>query len=82
MGDNETEIDIVLIKKEHEQIIQNVKANPGLVKHALVMAHILIRGKIRKVERKTCSERRNITLLKDVKIRKRYEEKVTKLVDA
>ena len=82
MGDNETEIDIVLIKKEHEQIIQNVKANPGLVKHALVMAHILIRGKIRKVERKTCSERRKITLLKDVKIRKRYEEKVTKLVDA
>ena len=31
--------------------------------------------------RKTCAERRKITLLKDVKIRKRFEEKVIKLVD-
>ena len=31
--------------------------------------------------RKTCAERRKITLLKDVEIRKRFEEKVTKLVD-
>ena len=38
-------------------------------------------SKIRKVERKICAERRNITLLKDVKIRKRFEEKVIELVD-
>ena len=38
--------------------------------------------KIRKVVRKTCAERRKISLLKDVKIRKRFEEKVIKLVDA
>ena len=38
--------------------------------------------KIRKVVRKMCAERRKITLLKDVKIRKRFEEKLTKLVDA
>ena len=31
--------------------------------------------------RKTCAERRKITLLKDVKIRKLFEEKVTELVD-
>ena len=37
--------------------------------------------KIRKVVRKTCAERRKIRLLNDVKIRKRLEEKVTKLVD-
>ena len=40
------------------------------------------KSKIRKVVRKTCAERRNRTLLKDMKIRKRFEEKVTKLVDA
>ena len=34
-----------------------------------------------KVVRKTCAERIRITLLKDVKIRKRFEEKVTELVD-
>ena len=31
--------------------------------------------------KKTCAERRKVSLLKDVKIRKRFEEKVTKLVD-
>ena len=35
----------------------------------------------RNVDRKTCSERRKISLLKDLKIRKRLEEKVIKLVD-
>ena len=37
--------------------------------------------KIRKVVRKTCAERRKITLLNDVKIRKLFEEKVAILVD-
>ena len=37
--------------------------------------------KVRKVVRKACAERRKITLLKDVKIRKRFDEKVTELVD-
>ena len=35
----------------------------------------------RKVVRKSCAERGNITLLKDVKIRKRFGENVTTLVD-
>ena len=34
-----------------------------------------------KVVRKTCADRRKITLLKDVKIRKQFEGKVAKLVD-
>ena len=29
IGENETEIDLVLIKKEHQWFIQNVKAIPG-----------------------------------------------------
>ena len=37
--------------------------------------------KIRKVVRKMCAERRKITLLINVKIRKRFEEKVTELAD-
>ena len=37
--------------------------------------------KIRKEVRKTCAERRKITLLKDVKIRMRFEEKVIELID-
>ena len=71
MGENETEIDFVLMKKEHQRFIQNMKAIPGEFQHALVVAAIDKR-KIRKVVRKTRAERGKITLLKDVKIRKRF----------
>ena len=80
MGENETEIDFVLIKKEHQQFILNVKAIHRELQHTLVIADIGTR-KTRKVVRKTCAERRKITLLKDVKIRKQFEEKVTELDD-
>ena len=33
IGENETKIDFVLIKKEHRRFIQNVKAIPGEFLH-------------------------------------------------
>ena len=60
-------------KKENRRFIQNVKIMTVDFQHALVIANI--DKKIRKVVRKTCAERRKITLLKDVKIRKRLKEK-------
>ena len=48
--------------------------------HSLLVANI-DKKKIIKVVRKTCAERRNTTLLQDVKIRKRFKEKVINLVD-
>ena len=57
-----------------------MKAIHGEFLHALVIVDIDKR-KIRKVVRKTYAERRQISLLKDVKIGKRFEEKVTELVD-
>ena len=36
--------------------------------------------KVRNVVRKTCAERRKMSLLKDLRIRKWFEEKVIKLV--
>ena len=80
MVENETEIDFMLIKKEHQRFVQNVKAISVEFQHALMIADI-DKKKIWKVVRKTCTERRKITLLKDVKIRKRFEEKVIELVD-
>ena len=80
MGENVTEIDFLLIKKEHRQFIKKVKAISGEFQHALVIADIDKR-KIMKVVRKTCAEKRKITLLKDVKIRKQFEENVTDLVN-
>ena len=64
IGENERKIDFVLVKKEHQQFIQNVKS---IHRHALVIADIDKR-KIRKVVRKTCGD----SLLKDVKIWKRF----------
>ena len=71
ISENETEIDFVLTKKECQWFMQHVKAIPVEFQHALVIADIDKR-KIWKVARKTCAERRKITLLKDVKIRKRF----------
>ena len=67
----------MLIKKEHRRFIQNVKAFPG--EFSLVVAYI-DKKKIRNAVRKTCTERRKVGLLKDLKIRKRFEEKVITLI--
>ena len=66
-------------EKNTDRFIQNMKAILGEFQHAFVIAD-MDEGKIRKVVRKTSTERREITLLKDVKIRKRFEEKVIKSV--
>ena len=57
-----------------------MKAIPEEFQYALVIANIN-KKKIRKVVRNPCTEKRKINLLKDFKIRKRFEEKVIKLVD-
>ena len=48
-----------------------MKAILGEFGHALVISDV-DKKTIRKVVRKTCAERSKITLLKDVKIRKRF----------
>ena len=78
MGETEKKMDFVLIKKEHRQFMQSMKAIPGEFQHALVIADIN-KKKIRAVLKKMCAVRREISLLKDVKIIKRFEEKVIKL---
>ena len=60
--------------------IQNVKAIPGEFQHSLVVAH-MDKKKMRNVVIRICTEKRKMSLLNDLKIRKRFEEKVMKLVD-
>ena len=57
-----------------------MEAIPGEFQHALVVVY-MDRKKIRSVERKTHTERRKMSLLKDFKVRIRFEEKVMELVD-
>ena len=54
--------------------MQYAKAILGDVQHASVVADI-DKKKIRNVVRKTCIDRRKISLLKGLKIRKQFEEK-------
>ena len=54
-----------------------MKAIPGEFQHALVIVDI-DKKKTRKAVRKICTKKRKISLLKDVKIRKQFEEKVIK----
>ena len=61
---NEREIDFLMKTKVHRRFIQNVKAITGEFQHALVITDIDKR-KIRKVVRKTCAQRRMISLLND-----------------
>ena len=70
----------MLINKEHQQVLGNVKAVHMEFQHALVVAD-MDEEKIINVVRKTCIEGRNISLLKGVKIRKRFKEKVIELID-
>ena len=72
IGEKQKKIDLELTKKKHRQSIKNVKAIPGEFQHAIVVVYI-DNKKIRNVLRKTCTWRRMTSLLKDVKIRKRFE---------
>ena len=69
MGENETEIDLELAKKENRWLIKNVKSIHREFQHALMVADV-DKKKIRNVVSKTCTDRRKIRLLKDGKIRK------------
>ena len=40
MGENETKTDFVMIKKEHQRFLQNVKEIPGVFQHALLVADV------------------------------------------
>ena len=70
----------MMIRKEHWQLLQHVKATHGEFSHALVVAD-MDKKNMRKEVRKTCVERREIGLLKYVKIRKQVEEEEIELAN-
>ena len=63
---NGKKIDFVLIKYEQRQFIQKARVISGKPLHAFVVADVDKR-KIRNVVRKTCTESRKISLLKDAR---------------
>ena len=71
MGENDTKIDFVLIKKQHCLFMRYVNAIPGEFQHSLVIADI-DKKKIGYAVRKTYTCFRKMSLVKDVKIRRRF----------
>ena len=66
--------------RKNRRFIRNVMESPGKILHTLVIAD-MDKREISQVVTNTCAERRQITLLIDAKISKRFDENVTELVD-
>ena len=58
-GENETEIDFVLVGKRHRKNPRDVKVIPGELHHRLVVMD-LVKKKVNKVVRKEAIERRKV----------------------
>ena len=75
-GENETEIDFVLVGKGNRKYLRDVKVIPGELQHRLVVTDLVKK----KVARKKAIERRKVWKLKEDDTRARFEGRVGELV--
>ena len=75
-GENETEIDFVLVGKGNRKFLRDVKVIPGGLQHRLVVTDLVKK----KVVRKKAIEIRKVWKLKEDDTRARFEGRVGKLV--
>ena len=80
-GENESEIDFVLVGKGNRKYLRYVKVIPGELQHRLVVVD-LVNKKVKNVVRKEAIERRKVWKLKEDDTRARFEERVGELVSA
>lgn len=80
-GENELEIDFVLVGKGNRMYLRDVKVIPGELLHRLVVVD-LVKKKVKKVVRKEAIERKKVRKLKEDDTRARFEERVGELVSA
>ena len=80
-GENEMEIDFVLLGKGNRKYLRDVKVIPGELQHRLVVTD-LVKKKVKKLVRKKAIERRKVWKLKEDDTRARFEVRVGKLVSA
>ena len=78
-GENEAEIDFVLVGKGNRKFLRDVKVIPGEPQHRLVVTD-LVKRKVKKVVRKEAIERRKVWKLKEDDTRARFEGRVGELV--
>ena len=79
-GENESEIDFVLVGKGNRKYLRDVKVIPGDIQHRLVVVD-LVNKKVKNVVRKEAIiERRKVWKLKEDDTRARFEERIGELV--
>ena len=80
-GENETEIDFVLVGKGNRKYLRDMKVIPGELQHSLVVMG-LVKKKVEKVVRKKAIQRRKVWKLKEEDSTARFEGRVEELVSA
>ena len=80
MGGNETEIDFVLVGKNNKKYLKDVKVIPWELQHWLVVIDSDKR-KLKKVAKNEQSIGRKVWELKGNNMKRRFQERVKKLVD-
>ena len=78
-GGNDTEIDLVLVRKEKRKYVRDVKVIPGELQHRLVVVDVE-EQKLKKSVKKSRRVRWRVWKLKEKEIKEKFEERVVELV--
>ena len=79
-GQNRTDINFVLIERNDRKYLNDVKAIPGNLQHALAVA-VINKNKLERNATNNKVERRRVWKLKDKYVRKNFDKKVEELVN-
>ena len=79
-GNNESEIDFILVSKENRKFLKDVKIIPWKLQHRLLVADVDKR-KLNKVVKKESMVKRMVWKLKEREMQEKFERRVEELVD-
>ena len=79
-GENDTEIDFVLVGKKKRKYLRDVKVIPGELQHRLVVVDVEKR-KLKKSGKKSKRVRWRVWKLKEKEIKEESEQRIVELVD-
>ena len=79
-GNNESEIDFILVNKGNRKHLKEVKVILWKLQHRLLVANVDKR-KLNKVVKKESRVKRMVWILKDTEMQEKFERRVEELVD-
>ena len=79
-GNNESEIDFILVSKENRKLLKDVKVIPWELQHPLLVANV-DKTKLNKVVKKESRVKRMVWKLKEREMQEKFEKRVEELVD-